>query len=69
MILRGGKAPNYDAASVDAACAVLAAGGLREQVMVDFSHANSAKQHRRQIDVARGLAARIGSGDGASSAS
>ena len=63
VILRGGKAPNHDAAGVDAACAVLAASGLREQVMVDCSHANSGKQHRRQIDVARGLAARIGSGE------
>jgi 3-deoxy-7-phosphoheptulonate synthase len=63
VILRGGKAPNYDAAAVDAACTVLAKAGLREQVMVDCSHANSAKQHRRQIDVARDLAARIAAGE------
>ena len=37
--------PNYDAASVDAACAVLRKAGLREQVMIDCSHANSAKEH------------------------
>ena len=41
VILRGGKAPNYDAADVDARCAALRAAGLREQVMIDFSHANS----------------------------
>jgi 3-deoxy-7-phosphoheptulonate synthase len=63
VILRGGKAPNHHAAGVDAACAVLAASGLREQVMVDCSHANSSKQHRRQIDVAHGLASRIAAGD------
>jgi 3-deoxy-7-phosphoheptulonate synthase len=63
VILRGGKAPNHDAASVDAACAVLARAGLREQVMVDCSHANSAKQYRRQVDVADGLAERIAAGE------
>jgi 3-deoxy-7-phosphoheptulonate synthase len=63
VILRGGKAPNYDAAHVDAACAVLRKAGLREQVMVDCSHANSAKQHRRQIDVAADVAARVAAGE------
>ena len=63
VILRGGRQPNYGAAEVDAACRLLAASGLREQVMVDLSHANSAKQHRRQIDVAADLAARIAAGD------
>jgi len=64
VILRGGKhGPNSGAAGVDAACAVLRKAGLREQVMVDCSHANSAKQHLRQIDVAAELAIRIASGD------
>jgi 3-deoxy-7-phosphoheptulonate synthase len=63
VILRGGKVPNHDAAGVDAACTVLARAGLRQQVMVDCSHANSAKQHRRQIDVAHGLAERIAAGE------
>ncbi|MEY2687861.1 MAG: hypothetical protein RL375_2059 [Pseudomonadota bacterium] len=63
VILRGGKAPNYSAADVDAACAVLRAAGLREQVMIDFSHANAAKQHRRQIEVGRDVAAQIAAGD------
>ena len=63
VILRGGKAPNYDAASVEAACAALRQAGLREQVMVDCSHANSAKQHRRQIDVAADLARQIAGGE------
>jgi phospho-2-dehydro-3-deoxyheptonate aldolase len=43
---------------VEAACAVLRKAGLREQVMVDCSHANSAKQHRRQIEVAADIVAR-----------
>ncbi len=63
VILRGGKTPNYSAAAVDAACAVLRASGLREQVMIDFSHANAEKQHRRQIDVGRDVAAQIAAGD------
>jgi len=63
VILRGGKQPNYGAADVDAACAALRASGLREQVMIDFSHANSSKQHRRQIDVGQDVAARIAAGE------
>jgi 3-deoxy-7-phosphoheptulonate synthase len=64
IILRGGsKGTNYDAASVDAACAALAKGGLAEQVMIDFSHANSEKQHRRQINVAQDVGGQIAEGD------
>ena len=63
VILRGGKQPNYSAADVDATCAVLKAAGLREQVMIDVSHANSSKQHQRQITVASDVAAQIAAGD------
>ncbi len=63
VILRGGKAPNYSAIDVAATCTLLKAAGLREQVMVDVSHANSSKQHRRQIDVAADVAAQIAGGD------
>ncbi len=63
VILRGGRAPNYSATDVDAACALLKAAGLREQVMVDVSHANSSKQHTRQILVASDVAQQIATGD------
>ena len=63
VILRGGKLPNFDAASVEAACRVLRKAGLREQVMVDCSHANSAKQHRRQIEVAADLGRQLAGGE------
>lgn len=63
IILRGGKVPNFDAVSVDAACAVLARAGQREQVMIDCSHANSAKQPRKQIEVAASIAQRIAAGE------
>ncbi len=63
VILRGGKAPNYDAEQVEAACALLRKAGLREQVMIDCSHANSAKQHRRQIEVAADMARQIAGGE------
>jgi len=64
VILRGGKAPNYDAASVAAAYAALRSAGLREQVMIDFSHANSSKKYERQVDVGRDVAGQIAGGDG-----
>ena len=63
VILRGGKAPNYDAANVEAACATLRAAGLREQVMIDVSHGNSSKAHQRQIVVAQDVAAQVAGGD------
>jgi 3-deoxy-7-phosphoheptulonate synthase len=62
VILRGGKAPNYDAASVTAACNELTASKLRANLMVDCSHANSAKQHQKQIDVAADISAQIAGG-------
>ncbi|BCG00870.1 phospho-2-dehydro-3-deoxyheptonate aldolase [Paraburkholderia sp. PGU19] len=64
VILRGGKkGPNYDAAGVEEACAALRKLGLREQVMVDCSHANSNKSHERQIEVAQDLANQLTAGD------
>ena len=53
LVLRGGTRPNYDAASVEAALALLRRAGLPEAVMVDCSHANSGKDPERQPDVAR----------------
>jgi len=63
VILRGGKQPNYDAPSVNAACGELASSGLRQQVMIDFSHANSSKQYQRQMEVGHDVANQIGNGD------
>jgi 3-deoxy-7-phosphoheptulonate synthase len=62
VILRGGKAPNYDAASVAAAVKDLEAAQQVPRLMIDFSHANSSKQHEKQIDVARDVAAQIAGG-------
>ena len=62
VILRGGKAPNYDAASVAAACQEIEAAKLPCRLMVDFSHANASKQHQRQIEVARDVAAQLAAG-------
>ena len=62
VILRGGKTPNYDAASVAAACADLAQAKLPPTLMVDCSHANSSKQHEKQVDVARDIATQVQGG-------
>jgi 3-deoxy-7-phosphoheptulonate synthase len=63
IILRGGKNPNYDAPSVAAACQELGRAGLPERLMIDCSHANAAKQYKRQIDVAADIAGQIGRGE------
>ena len=62
VILRGGKAPNYDAEHVAAACKEIEAAKLDCTLMVDCSHANSSKQHERQVDVARDVAAQMKDG-------
>ncbi len=62
VILRGGKTPNYDATHVAAACEEIEAAKLECTLMVDFSHANSSKQHERQVDVARDIAAQMAAG-------
>lgn len=63
IILRGGKQPNYSHADVNAACTLLRTAGLPEKVMVDVSHANSSKQHARQIAVTTDVASQIAAGD------
>jgi len=62
VILRGGKAPNYDAEHVAAACKEIEAAKLDCTLMVDCSHANSSKQHERQVDVARDVASQLAQG-------
>ncbi len=63
LILRGGSAPNYDAASVAAAAKTLKAAGVSENLMIDFSHANSRKDHRLQVDVAADVARQLEGGE------
>ncbi len=63
LILRGGQTPNYDAASVAAACQALAAAELRETLMVDASHANSGKNPANQVPVCADIARQLSAGD------
>jgi 3-deoxy-7-phosphoheptulonate synthase len=63
VILRGGKNPNYAAASVQQACEDLAAAGLAQRVMIDFSHANSSKQFQKQLDVASDVGEQLAKGE------
>ncbi len=64
IILRGGKQPNYDVASVDAAAKSLAEAGIPARIMIDLSHGNSSKEAEKQIDGGREVAAQIAGGDG-----
>ncbi len=63
VILRGGKQPNYDAASVEAACAAIGKAGLPARVMVDASHANSGKNPDNQPRVIADIAAQLEAGE------
>ncbi|HEX3059556.1 MAG TPA: 3-deoxy-7-phosphoheptulonate synthase, partial [Usitatibacter sp.] len=58
-----GKAPNYDAANVEAAASELSAAGLAPHLMIDFSHANASKQYRKQIEVGANVAAQLAKGE------
>ncbi|SHG90912.1 3-deoxy-7-phosphoheptulonate synthase AroG [Pollutimonas bauzanensis] len=62
-ILRGGKAPNYDAENVESACQTLSKAGLRPRLMIDASHANSNKDYRNQPLVIDDVAAQMEAGD------
>ncbi|MFC4486946.1 3-deoxy-7-phosphoheptulonate synthase AroG [Tepidiphilus baoligensis] len=63
VILRGGKEPNYDANSVEAACRDLAAAGIPAKVMIDCSHGNSRKQFKRQLEVVESVAEQLTGGE------
>ena len=63
VILRGGKEPNYDANSVEAACRDLAAAGIPAKVMIDCSHGNSRKQFKRQLEVVEAVAEQLAGGE------
>ena len=63
IILRGGKLPNYDAASVEAAGKGLADAGLAQRLMIDFSHANSSKNAQKQVEVGMDVARQVAAGD------
>lgn len=62
IILRGGKEPNYHSVAVANACELLKAAGLPESVMIDFSHSNSSKKFKKQLDVCHDVATQISSG-------
>jgi len=54
VVMRGGKhSPNYHETNIAAAQAALQKAGLPPELMVDCSHANSHKNHERQIEVCR----------------
>ncbi|MCA1825470.1 MAG: 3-deoxy-7-phosphoheptulonate synthase [Myxococcales bacterium] len=63
VILRGGTAPNHDAASVQKALSMLRDAGLRSRLVIDASHGNSGKDYRRQPIVAREIAAQVSGGE------
>ena len=63
IILRGGKTPNYDTKSVQAACEILINSCLAAKLMVDCSHGNSSKDYNKQKNVANDIAAQLSAGD------
>lgn len=63
IILRGGKRPNYDSESIKDVAEQLEKNGLKAQLMVDCSHANSNKDYRRQVDVCDDIAAQVSDGE------
>lgn len=62
IIMRGGKQPNYSAGDIAAACDTLREFELAEHLVIDFSHGNCQKIHRRQLEVARDIAEQIKGG-------
>ena len=63
VILRGGRVPNYDAASIDATWQVMSAAGVATCIMIDASHGNSNKRPENQVPVVESIAAQVEAGD------
>lgn len=63
LILRGGRRPNYDMFSVDDCVKSMEKGGLRPNIMIDASHANSRKIPARQLEVTRDIARQVAHGN------
>ena len=63
VILRGGKEPNYEIKHIDNASNLLDKSGLRASLMVDMSHGNSSKQHKKQIDVCENICNQLSLGE------
>ena len=64
VILRGGKTPNYDKASVEAAAQESAAANIACRLMIDISHGNSSKKPENQLPVSQVVADQLAEGDG-----
>ena len=63
VILRGGNEPNYEPEHIDATSNLLTESDLRASMMVDMSHGNSSKQHKKQIDVCKNICNQLSSGE------
>ena len=63
VILRGGKDPNYEKEFIDQTSKILKSNSLEDSIMVDMSHGNSSKQHKKQIEVCDNIASQIKSGE------
>ena len=63
VILRGGRQTNFDRDSIAAVAEELQAVGLPPRIMVDFSHANSRKQHKNQLQVGADVCRQIQEGE------
>jgi len=63
IILRGGREPNYDSVAVEQAARALEQAALAPRLMIDFSHANSRKEHQRQVDVGGDVATQLAAGE------
>ena len=63
IILRGGKDPNYEKEFIDQTAEILKSNSLEDSIMVDMSHGNSSKQHKKQIEVCDNIASQIKQGE------
>ena len=63
VILRGGKDPNYEKEFIDQTAEILKSNSLEDSIMVDMSHGNSSKQHKKQIEVCDNIASQIKQGE------
>ncbi|MFL2705064.1 MAG: 3-deoxy-7-phosphoheptulonate synthase [Gammaproteobacteria bacterium] len=63
IILRGGKEPNYSPQHIEETSKILSESDLPQSIMIDMSHGNSSKIHKKQLEVCKNICSQLSSGE------
>ena len=61
--MRGGKEPNYSPQHIEETSKILSESDLPQSIMIDMSHGNSSKIHKKQLEVCKNICSQLSSGE------